>query len=157
MSWFHKVIPPKPDDLVEYRPGFACEDGHPQSIQSWPLEQDINAKNGHTEVCRQCGKTSYPAVTRQTWGSHLVEHLFSFEWLCGSWSDSKVEFVHYLDKGDKVILSDDTVAKLRQRAVRTLATVGAEEVSAYQKGLLDGETLTAQFVLDRVTEETANA
>src|ERR1700677_4886590 len=49
---------------------------------------------------------------------------------------------------NNVILSEETAARLRQMAKRSFAVLEGDEGPGYVKGLKDGETLTAQYVLD---------
>lgn len=64
------------------------------------------------------------------------------------------ELVHLLES---VTLTEEMETGLRVRAARKLhSDFPVEEVDTYQKGLIDGETMTAQYVLGESSEETAN-
>ena len=50
-------------------------------------------------------------------------------------------------------LSDETVSVLKRRADRDFSDVPPDQAEAYRKGLKDGETVTAQYVLGELKEE----
>ena len=54
---------------------------------------------------------------------------------------------------DEMKISDEMVASLEERAKRGFSEVPPTEFETYKKGLKDGETLTAQYVLGEVEEE----
>lgn len=52
-----------------------------------------------------------------------------------------------------VKLADEVVAKLRVFAAREFASITDDPAKAYEDGLRDGTTATAQYVLDELKEE----
>lgn len=154
MSWFSKRTQEKPEDVVEYRIGFCCEDQHPQSRQSFSRGQ-LLGDSSRREICRRCGKLSYPSVVRVIQGSHLYEGWFSAEWVSGSYVDLTTEFVRYLDEDSNVKLSDEILTKIKVRAARDMTRqISNEELPTYSLGLQDGETMTALWLLGEIQKET---
>jgi len=147
MSWFE--TPQKPESTVEYRSGFSCRKGHVQSV-SW---KQI-ATSGVEEVCKECGLTSRPAVIRRTFESYLVRFLGRKKWITDSFSSHTDEFVRYLDD-PKDSISNEIVSKLKARAVRPMNDqIPPNELPTYSAGLQDGETITAQWLLEEIKQET---
>ena len=62
-------------------------------------------------------------------------------------------FVHFLDNRGKVKLADEVVAKLRVFAAREFASITDDPAKAYEDGLRDGTTATAQYVLGELRGE----
>lgn len=148
MSWF-KPVPPKPEPEVIYRIGFACANGHVQSV-SW--KQSIESEK--EEVCLTCGLRSGVAVIKRTFEPYLVG-FFAKRWITNSWSSMTDEFVRYLDEDSNVKLSEEILTKLKVRATRDMTRqISTEELHTYSLGLQDGETMTALWLLGELQKET---
>lgn len=148
MSWF-KPSPPKPDPKITYRIGFACANGHVQSVSR---HQFIGSDE--EEVCSTCGLRSGVAVIKRTFKPRLIG-LFRTTWATDAWSEYSDEFVRYLDEDSGVKLSDETLAKLKVRASRDMTRqISNEGLPTYSLGLQDGETMTALWLLGEIQKET---
>ena len=142
MSWF-KLVPPKPEPEVIYIIGYACANGHVQSV-SW--HQFIESEK--EEVCLTCGLRSGAAVIKRTFEPYLV----GFFVKRSSMTD---EFVRYLDEDSNVKLSEEILTKLKVRAARDMTRhISTEDLHTYSFGLQDGETMTALWLLGEIQKET---
>ena len=62
--------------------------------------------------------------------------------------------VRIMDERDKVKLPDEVVQALTERAGRKFSNEAPADSASYQEGLRDGETITAQYVLGQLKEES---
>jgi hypothetical protein len=149
MSWFWtKEIPTKPEDIVQYKIGFACEAGHCQSTNQEPYAiEDYSRSN---QICLACGWKSFPSVIKETTG-HCWQRV-PFSSCYWGRKASTYEFVRFLDE-DTVRLEEETVATLRRYAARKFQESDENADLSYQKGLNDGTIMTAKYVLGELKEE----
>ena len=70
-------------------------------------------------------------------------------WLCSALTD----IAKALTEESEVNLPDETIAKLRVFAAREFSPLTDDPKKAYEDGLKDGTTATAQYVLDELKEE----
>jgi hypothetical protein len=148
MSWF-KPSPPKPDPEITYRIGFACANGHVQSV----LRHRFIGSD-EEEVCSTCGLRSDVAVIKRTFKPRLIG-LFRTTWVTDAWSEYSDEFVRYLDEDPRIKLSDEILTKLKVRAARDMTRhIATEDLTTYTYGLQDGETMTALWMLEEIQKET---
>ena len=149
MSWLRKNTPPKPEDEVEYKLGFACENGHSR-VLAHP-GTTIRSVLWDEQICPICGEKSFPSVVRRIQGSRLVKGIF-FDYWIQPWDCVTYEFVRFLDE-DTVRLSEETVARLKDFAKRTFLDTDDDANLSYKNGLHDGVSMAAQYVLGEIKEE----
>jgi hypothetical protein len=77
----------------------------------------------------------------------VLEKLNASLWIVSDTLESIAE------ASDEMRISDEVVDALKRRASRDFSEVPPAELETYQKGLKDGETMTAQYVLGEVEEE----
>ena len=145
MSWFwqKKEVKETPEipDTIEYASGFACGDGHARFYNGENLTSGIR-------ICPECGKTSTPCVVKAVWKHNPDSPLFN------NWVDH-LEFVRYLDEDSNVKISDEILTKLKVRASRDMTRqISNEELPTYSFGLQDGETMTANWLLEEIQKES---
>lgn len=150
MSLFRRSTSPKPEDEIEYKLGFACENRHGRVLAH--SGATIRSVLWDEQICPTCGEKSFPSVTRRVQGSRLVEGIFFDHWI-QPWDCVTYEFVRFLDE-DTVRLSEETVARLKDFAKRTFLDTDDDESLSYKNGLHDGVSMAAQYVLGEIKEET---
>jgi len=152
MSLFWRTIqPPKPEDIVQYRIGFACKNGHCQTL--YKANSHLHEILGFEQVCQYCGAKSFPSVIARIQSSHFWKGMFCRGWwVRDSYADVTCEFVRFL-KEDTVRLEEEIVDTLRRYASRKFQESDEDADMAYQKGLNDGTIMTAKYVLGELKEE----
>ena len=139
MSWKFWKTDPIPDDKIVYHPGFSCQHGHCQDTRN--NDASYSTLFGVVEICGVCGENSNLSLIKTTIpyrGYYRMTH----------------EFVRYLDEGDKVNISGETLKWIEALSVRPPSVVAPEEIEGYRKGLLDGSTELAKYILSQLEEET---
>lgn len=152
MNWkfWSNPRPSKPADVISYGIGFMCEKGH---TQSYSEQTNISEFLGKKQICYRCGTLAVPGKYEKHtghWWSNYAGWPVKGEWTPGG--SNVYIFVSYL-KEDELKISDKVINRLKEVAVRKFEAISSEQVDAYTKGLKDGETLTAQYVLNEVKEE----